>query len=149
MTAGGEPGSGADGWPVGSRVRRWGLFGPGRRVARAMTTWAHASAPRWGETWARSIKIPRFLAALGGRAYSPRPPWHVPGGPWVWSLGLFSPIFFSTSINKKKKLIKKEYCRCGPHPLQVISSRARPYLLRERATLAASSRISGAGHSGS
>ena len=24
---GGQPGSGADGWPVGSRVRRWGLFG--------------------------------------------------------------------------------------------------------------------------
>ena len=46
-------------------------------------------------------------------------------------------------------LNKKEYCRCGPHPLQVISSRARPYLLRERATLAAFSRISGVGHSGS
>ena len=30
-------------------------------------------------------------------------------------------------------MIKKGYCRCGPHPLQVTSSRARPYLLRERA----------------
>ena len=123
-----------------------GLFGPGRRVARATTTWAHASAPRWGENWARSIKIPRFLATLGGRAYSLRPPWHVPGGPWVWSLGPFSSIFFSTSI---KKLIKKEYCRCGPHPLQVISPRARPYLLREQAALVPLSRISGVGHSGS
>ena len=99
---GGEPGSGADGWPAVSRVRRWGLFGSSRRVARATTTRAHASAPRWGETWARSIKIPRFLAALGGRAYSLRPPWHVPGGPWVWSLGLFSPIFF-LHIHKQKK----------------------------------------------
>ena len=76
-----------------------------RRVARATTTSAHVSAPRWGETWARSIKIPRFLAVLGRRAYSLRPPWHVPGGPWVWSLGLFSSIFFSTSINKKKSLV--------------------------------------------
>ena len=47
----------------------------------------------------------------------------------VWSLGLFSPTFFSTS-SKKKKLIKKEYCRCGPHPLQVISSRVRPPLVK-------------------
>ena len=27
-------------------------------------------------------------------------------------------------------LIKKEYCRCGPHPLQVTSSRARPPLVK-------------------
>ena len=46
-------------------------------------------------------------------------------------------------------MIKKEYCRCGPHPPQVTSPRARPYLLRERAALAPSSRISGVGHSGS
>ena len=45
-------------------------------------------------------------------------------------LGLFCSIFFSTSLNKKK-LIKKEYCRCGPHPLQVISSRARPPFVKE------------------
>ena len=51
--------------------------------------------------------------------------------------------------DREASLIKKEYCRCGPHPLQVTSSRARPYLLRERATLAAFSRISGVGHSGS
>ena len=95
--------------------RGGGYLAPGRRVARVTTTWAHASAPRWGETWVRSIKIPRFLAALGGWAYSPRLPWHVPRGPWVWSLGLFSSIFFSTSINKKK-MIKKEYCRRGPTP---------------------------------
>ena len=81
--------------------------------------------------------------------------WHVLSYLGVWSLGLFSPTFFSTSSKKKTSpdreasLIKKEYCRCGPYPLQVISSRARPYLLRERATLAAFSRISGVGHSGS
>ena len=77
---GGEPGSGADGWPVGSRVRRWGLFGSGQRVARATTTWAHASAPRWGETWARSIKIPRFLAVLGGTGILPKAALACAGG---------------------------------------------------------------------
>ena len=76
-------------------------------------------------------RFPDFWPFWGGRAYSLRPPWHVPGGPWVWSLGLFSPIFFlHIHKQKKKKLIKKEYCRCGPHPLQVISSRARPPLVK-------------------
>ena len=121
----------ADGWlgrrPPGPMPQLQGGVTHGLEVSRFPDSW-----PLWG-----------------GRAYSPRPPWHVLGGPWVWSFGLFSSIFFSTSINKKKKLIKKEYCRCGPHPPQVISSRARPYLLRERATLAAFSRISGVGHSGS
>ena len=27
-------------------------------------------------------------------------------------------------------MIKKEYCRCGPHPLQVTSSRVRPPLVK-------------------
>ena len=27
-------------------------------------------------------------------------------------------------------MIKQEYCRCGPHPLQVTSSRARPPLVK-------------------
>ena len=27
-------------------------------------------------------------------------------------------------------MIKKKYCRCGPHPLQVTSSRARPPLVK-------------------
>ena len=52
-----------------------GYLAPSPRMARTTTTWAHAPAPRWGETWVRSIKIPRFLATLGGWAYSPRPPW--------------------------------------------------------------------------
>ena len=30
----------------------------------------------------------------------------------------------------KASLIKNEYCRCGPHPLQVTSSRARPPLVK-------------------
>ena len=99
-------------------------------MARATTTWAHASAPRWGETWARSIKIPRILAILGGTGILPKAALAVPGGPWVWSLGLFSPSFFLHihKQKKRKKLIKKEYCRCGPHPLQVTSSRVRPPL---------------------
>ena len=52
--------------------------------------------------------------------------------------------------DREASLIKKEYCRCGPHPLQVISSRARLdlHLSRERATLAPSPRNSGVGHSG-
>ena len=32
--------------------------------------------------------------------------------------------------DREASLIKKEYCRCGPHPLQVISSRARPSLVK-------------------
>ena len=67
-----------------------------------------------------------FWPFWGGRAYSLRPSWQCLG---CGVLGLFSSIFFSTSINKKK-LIKKEYCRCGPHPLQVTSSRARPPLVK-------------------
>ena len=102
-TAGGEPGSGADGWPVGSRVRRWGLFGPGRRVARATTTWAHASAPRRGETWARSIKIPQFLAIWGDGHTPQGRPGMCWGDPGCGASGPLSSIFFSTSINKKQK----------------------------------------------
>ena len=37
----------------------------------------------------------------------------------VWSLGLFSPTFFSTSSKKKKKLIKKEVPPGGGHPLHL------------------------------
>ena len=44
-----------------------------------------------------------------------REAWHVLSYLGVWSLGLFSPTF-SPHPQKKKKLIKKEYCRCGPHP---------------------------------
>ena len=51
--------------------------------------------------------------------------------------------------DREASLIKKEYCRCGPHSPQVISPRAGPYLLRERAALAPLSRIPGASHSGS
>ena len=32
--------------------------------------------------------------------------------------------------DREASLIKKEYCRCGPHPLQVTSSRARPPLVK-------------------
>ena len=59
-----------------------GHLAPSRRAARATTTRAHAPAPRRGETWARSIKIPRPLAALGGRAHPQGRPgmrWGDPG----------------------------------------------------------------------
>ena len=32
--------------------------------------------------------------------------------------------------DREASLIKKEYCRCGPHPLQATSSRARPPLVK-------------------
>ena len=32
--------------------------------------------------------------------------------------------------DREASLIKKEYCRCGPHPLQVTSSRAGPPLVK-------------------
>ena len=32
--------------------------------------------------------------------------------------------------DREASLIKKEYCRCGPHPLEVISSRVRPPLVK-------------------
>ena len=32
--------------------------------------------------------------------------------------------------DREASLIRKEYCRCGPHPLQVTSSRARPPLVK-------------------
>ena len=32
--------------------------------------------------------------------------------------------------DREASLIKKEYCKCGPHPLQVTSSRARPPLVK-------------------
>ena len=54
----------------------------GRRVSRATTTWAHASAPRWGETWAQSIKILRFLAVFffGGDGILPKAALACAGG---------------------------------------------------------------------
>ena len=83
--------------------------------------------------------------------------WHVPTYLGVWSLGLFSPTFFSTS-SKKRKLInlpdreaslpRKEYCRCGPHPLQVTSSRVGPPLVKGAGCIGPLSRNSGVGHSG-
>ena len=66
---------------------------------------------------------------FGGMGILPKAALAVPGRPWVWNLGLFSSTFF-LHIYKQKKLIKKEYCRCGPHPLQVTSSRARPPLVK-------------------
>ena len=33
-------------------------------------------------------------------------------------------------LDREASLIKKEYCSCGPHPLQLTSSRARPPLVK-------------------
>ena len=41
-----------------------------------------------------------------------------------------STIAHRAQSDREASLIKKEYCRCGPHPLQVISSRARPPLVK-------------------
>ena len=43
-------------------------------------------------------------------------------------------------------MIKKDYCRCGPHPPQVTTPRARPPLAKGQVTLAP--RNSGVGHPG-
>ena len=37
---------------------------------------------------------------------------------------------FGSLPDREARLIKKEHCRCGPHPLQVTSSRARPPLVK-------------------
>ena len=39
-------------------------------------------------------------------------------------------LSYLANHHREASLIKKEYCRCGPHPLQVISSRARPPLVK-------------------
>ena len=39
-------------------------------------------------------------------------------------------IWYYVNNNREASLIKKEYCRCGPHPLQVTPSRARPPLVK-------------------
>ena len=38
--------------------------------------------------------------------------------------------------DREASLIKREYCRCGPHPLQVISPRARPPLVKGASCIA-------------
>ena len=73
----------ADGWlgrrPPGPMPQLQGGVRHGLEVSRFPDFW-----PFWGT----GIRPKATLA--------------VPGGPWVWSLGLFSSIFFSTSINKKR-----------------------------------------------
>ena len=99
-------------------------------VARAMTPRPPPQPHGWVRLGFEVLRFPHFWK--GG--------WHVPAFLGVWSLGLFSPTFSSTSSKKENQqgglpdreasLIKKECCRCEPHPLQVISSRARPPLVK-------------------
>ena len=111
-------------------------------------------------------RFPNFWP-LGGMGILPKAALACAGGTWVWSVGLFSSIFFSTSIKKKKrilglhcfsahpstkeKLIKKEYCRCSvsPTPYKWLPPELDLHLSREPATLAPLSRNSGVGCSGS
>ena len=95
------------------------------RVARATTP----GSPPQPHGWARlGLEVSRFPHGVGGQGMCPGSPGCGVSGP-----------FCSTSSNKKKaslpvreaSLIKKEYCRCGPHPPQVTSSRARPPLVKE------------------
>ena len=101
-----------------ARARIGGYLAPIPRVARATATRAHASAQRWGETWTQSIKIPRPLATLGGRAYPQGCPGMHLGGPWVRSLGPPSPISpLHTHKQKKRKLLLAPHCTPRlPHP---------------------------------
>ena len=119
------------------------------RVARATTTWAHASAPRWGETWVRSIKIPRFLAVLGGWAYTLRPPWKCQGDLGCGVLGLFSSIFLHIHKQKNWSRSRRSTVGVGPTPYKWLLPELDLHLSRERATLAPFARNSGVGHSSS
>ena len=47
-----------------------------------------------------------------------------------WNVPMLGPVAFAQGSKKSTSLIKKEYCRCGPHPLQAISSRVRPPLAK-------------------
>ena len=46
---------------------------------------------------------------------------------WLFSMAGCSVNYIP---DREASLIKKEYCRCGPHPLQVTSPRARPPLVK-------------------
>ena len=50
--------------------------------------------------------------------------------PWCgcWHVPVLGPV--AVRHRAQKNLIKKEYCRCGPHPLQVTSSRVGPPLVK-------------------
>ena len=66
----------------------------------------------------------------------------------VWSLGLFSPTFFSTS-SKKKNWSRRNTVGVGPTPYKWFLPELDLHLSREWAALAPFSQISGVGCSGS
>ena len=45
-------------------------------------------------------------------------------------MGAFTASLITCLPDREVSFIKKEYCRCGPHPLQVTSSRVRPPLVK-------------------
>ena len=58
-------------------------------------------------------------------------------------------VVSTDSADREASLIKKEYCGCGPHPLQVTSSRVTPPLVKGAGHIGPFSQTSGVGHSGS
>ena len=80
-------------------------------VARVTTPGLLPQPHGWVRLGFEVSRFPHFWVGLGMCCISQR----------CGVSGLFSSIFFSTSLNKKSvsreaSLIKKEYCRCGPHP---------------------------------
>ena len=70
-------------------------------MARATTTWPMLQLEDGVNTWVRIIKIPRFLAVLGGTGILAKNVLACAVGPLGVEFG-FLASFFSTSINKKK-----------------------------------------------
>ena len=100
-----------------------------RQVARTTTTWAHASARRWGETWVRSIKILWFFGRfLGGWAYSPQGSGMCQGS-WkgVEFRGSLAP-FFLHLLWTKKNWSRSTVGWVHPHtPYKWPLSRVKPH----------------------
>ena len=63
------------------------------RVAMAMTPGPLPQLHGWVRLGLEVLRFPHFWGGGSG---------HVPRFPRVWSFGLFSSSFFSTSLNKKK-----------------------------------------------
>ena len=78
---------------VGARLR--GLLGP---TAHGLLGRRHLGPPPQPHGWVRlGFEVSRFPDFCEGGA------WHVLSYLQVWSLGLFSPTFFSTSSKKKSR----------------------------------------------
>ena len=82
------------------------------RVDRAMTP----GPPPQPHGWVRlGLEVSRFFHFLGWRSG------HVPRFPRVWSSGLFSSIFFSTSLNKKNLMYLLAINQALPYGCSVLT----------------------------